>query len=668
MTIRSVSSQPRDVLPTAVVVTAPFAPPMDMSATSFTTAQIVLGVKTFTTEEMYLGIDLGARVRISYAADVTQWMEGNVTAKLDRDLTINVLLTSGATSTWSNWIINIAGEKGQKGDIGVQGTPGDPGGPPGPAGPAGPQGIQGITGPGGATGPQGIPGVTGATGLTGTQGVQGPQGDPGPTGAKGDTGEVPEAPSDGFIYGRKNLTWIAVGGGIADAPSDGVRYVRLNNAWFNADTWYSKIVSPALSGNPTAPTPAPGDADQSIATTAFVADAIGTLKGTVSASFDTLGKLESGVNQNTTDITARAVIGGAPAAGQMVQWASPTQVVGVANSALPFAPRKNRLINSAMSIDQINGGGQVGGLTTAQYCIDGYIFAVNTGTYSSQRTSYSTPPVGMTSRWSLTLTASVAGVVTTGAYVWLAGRIEGLEIADLGWGTPNAKPILIRIGVKPPVAGTYHVVIQGGSGGTTCYVHPITFVAGDVGKYKVYYFLVPGPTIGSPWTVDTGTGLTVGFTLLAGSDFVAASADTWATSGQKIAGPGQSNGVATAVAWEFFEWAIYDGSGLSVNQPPSYEIEEIGMALARCLRRWCATVAYHAGWASHTGYFSSAAYLPVPMRASPTVTYAIQTAQGVAVFSSVGYLGGNAVYAEYVGATGGGNCLTRTILYCDARL
>ena len=42
---------------------------------------------------------------------------------------------------------------------------------------------------------------------------------------------------------------------------------------------YAPLASPALTGNPTAPTPAPGDADTSIATTAFVQTALGGVPG-----------------------------------------------------------------------------------------------------------------------------------------------------------------------------------------------------------------------------------------------------------------------------------------------------------------------------------------------------------------------------------------------------
>ena len=45
-------------------------------------------------------------------------------------------------------------------------------------------------------------------------------------------GGIPDAPSDGTLYGRKNAAWDAVPApGIADAPSDGTLYARKNAAW-----------------------------------------------------------------------------------------------------------------------------------------------------------------------------------------------------------------------------------------------------------------------------------------------------------------------------------------------------------------------------------------------------------------------------------------------------
>lgn len=61
---------------------------------------------------------------------------------------------------------------------------------------------------------------------------------------------------------------------------------------------YALLASPGFTGNPTAPTPAPGDNDTSIATTAFVGAAITALIGTAPGVLDTLGELSDALNDD----------------------------------------------------------------------------------------------------------------------------------------------------------------------------------------------------------------------------------------------------------------------------------------------------------------------------------------------------------------------------------
>src|SRR6188508_1414435 len=111
------------------------------------------------------------------------------------------------------------GPMGPKGDEGDVGPPG-PQGIPGPRGSAGVPGMPGAPGPAsekpgpeGPAGPQGPAGadstVPGPQGPQGATGPQGPQGDPGATGPQGPAGPVPEAPTDGKLYGRLSSTWVA---------------------------------------------------------------------------------------------------------------------------------------------------------------------------------------------------------------------------------------------------------------------------------------------------------------------------------------------------------------------------------------------------------------------------------------------------------------------------
>lgn len=86
-------------------------------------------------------------------------------------------------------------------------------------GPQGPQGPQGPPGSAGAQGPQGVAGAAGAQGPAGPQGAQGAPGPP---------GDFPDAPADGFLYGRQNATWaeINIAPGVPEAPLDGRSYAR----------------------------------------------------------------------------------------------------------------------------------------------------------------------------------------------------------------------------------------------------------------------------------------------------------------------------------------------------------------------------------------------------------------------------------------------------------
>jgi hypothetical protein len=82
-----------------------------------------------------------------------------------------------------------------------------------------------------------------------------------------------------------------------------------------SDIGAAPINNPTFTGDPKAPTPAPGDNDTSIATTAFVANAISVIPG--------------GGNVSNT---------GTPTNGQLAQWTDATHIQGIAAASLGFAP------------------------------------------------------------------------------------------------------------------------------------------------------------------------------------------------------------------------------------------------------------------------------------------------------------------------------------------
>ena len=122
------------------------------------------------------------------------------------------------------------GEPGADGQDGAQGPPGADGadgadGQDGPKGDKGDKGDPGEPGADGQDGAQGPPGADGADGAKGDKGDKGDPGEPGADGAKGDKGDkgdpgepgadgggIPDAPTDGKTYGRKDGDWSEVTG------------------------------------------------------------------------------------------------------------------------------------------------------------------------------------------------------------------------------------------------------------------------------------------------------------------------------------------------------------------------------------------------------------------------------------------------------------------------
>lgn len=167
--------------------------------TSATSLSIGTGSKTATLSPAGNAYSVGARVRFTQASNISNFMEGQVTAKSGANITFNITLTNGSGSGITDWTVNLAGEKGTAGNTGLQGNTG-------PAGTAGTDGstiLRGTTDPavglgkntdfyinttsydyfyktggiwvlqGNIRGPAGATGAAGPTGAAGINGVDG---------------------------------------------------------------------------------------------------------------------------------------------------------------------------------------------------------------------------------------------------------------------------------------------------------------------------------------------------------------------------------------------------------------------------------------------------------------------------------------------------------------
>ena len=198
------------------------------------------------------------------------------------------------------------------------------------------------------------------------------------------------------------------------------------------------------------------------------------------------------------------------------------------NSMTPTADSlqgfRNRLINSDMRIDQRNAGASVTP-TNGQYTLDRWqAFLTQASKYSVQQNAGSiTPPVGFTNY--LGCTSSSAYSVGASDTFGIRQYIEGYNVADLGWGTANAKTITISAWVRSSLTGTFGGVLQNSAQNRN---YPFTFTISSANTWTQISVTVAGDTSGT-WLTTNSTGISVIFNLGTGSTY-SGTAGSWSSS------------------------------------------------------------------------------------------------------------------------------------------
>ena len=200
-----------------------------------------------------------------------------------------------------------------------------------------------------------------------------------------------------------------------------------------------------------------------------------------------------------------------------------TAADSISNSAGSPYGFKNRIINGAMVIDQRNAGASVNP-TDGQYCIDRWIlFTSQASKYTAQQNAGSvTPPVGFTNY--LGITSSSAYSITSSDYFVVEQKIEGFNVADLSWGTANAKTVTISFWVRSSLTGTFGGVLKNSAFNRS---YPFTYTISSANTWEQKSITIAGDTTGT-WLTNNGAGIRFQFSLGSGSTF-STTAGAWAT-------------------------------------------------------------------------------------------------------------------------------------------
>ena len=234
---------------------------------------------------------------------------------------------------------------------------------------------------------------------------------------------------------------------------------------------------------------------------------------------------------------------------------------------------KNRIINGAMVIDQRNAGASVTP-TNGQYLVDRWFAGLTQASkYSVQQNAGSvTPPTGFTNYLGVT-SLSAYSIVASDIF-FIDQRIEGLNVADLAWGTASAATVTLSFWVRSSLTGTFGGAL-GNQAGSRSY--PFTYTISVANTWEQKSVTIPGDTTGT-WLTTNGIGVNVYFGLGVGSTY-SGTAGAWAGSNFSSA-TGATSVVGTNAA-TFYITGVQLEKGSTAT---SFDYRPYGTELALCQR------------------------------------------------------------------------------------
>jgi hypothetical protein len=235
---------------------------------------------------------------------------------------------------------------------------------------------------------------------------------------------------------------------------------------------------------------------------------------------------------------------------------------------------RNRIINGAMVIDQRNAGASVTQTTSNLYTVDRFFIGGSvTSKFTAQQNAGSvTPPAGFTNY--LGCTSSSAYSVDAGENFVIIQRIEGYNIADLGWGSANAKTITLSFWVRSSLTGTFGGALRNSAANRS---YPYSYTISSANTWEQKFITITGDTSGT-WLTTNGVGVQVVFSLGSGAT-LSGTAGAWAGANYTNA-TGATSVVGTSGATFYIT-----GVQLEVGtQATSFEYRQYQQELALCQR------------------------------------------------------------------------------------
>ena len=224
--------------------------------------------------------------------------------------------------------------------------------------------------------------------------------------------------------------------------------------------------------------------------------------------------------------------------------------------------------------------------------------------------------------------------------------IEGLNIADLNWGTPYGSPVTVSFWYRSTTPGNHYFNISNGGFSSETYLYSVIFPV-NTSAWQYYTFTIPPPPNGSSWPTTNATGLKLVF-MLRGVNVPAgkfASDFSW----QAVTGSGSGfKGFIPAgnVVNFYGQPGSIDLTGVQLEKgtvATPFEFRPYATELALCQRYYqkSYSIGTAPGTATETGNW--AYYLPVAIgstnnwiQSGPNLQASMRTAPAIVLYNSAG--------------------------------
>jgi len=203
---------------------------------------------------------------------------------------------------------------------------------------------------------------------------------------------------------------------------------------------------------------------------------------------------------------------------------------GMLDTQAQYNGFKNRIINGAMVIDQRNAGAA----TTAAsgYGVDRFYFSrFGTDELAWSIQQDTSAPAGFINSQKVTITTAET-TFTTNENATFGQVIEGLNIADLGWGTASAATVTLSFWVRSSLTGTFGGALFN-SAANRFYPFSYTISAANTWEYET--ITIAGDTSGT-WLTTNGVGIYVQWGLGQGPDRLGTAGAWTASNNQGVTG------------------------------------------------------------------------------------------------------------------------------------